>query len=87
MTSDFCAESKRALAVALRDGLETLLRGTHDGWQVHDRQRPCARDQRRPVLAEDQHADEAVDDGRDAGERLRRVFDGRDELFIRRIFV
>ena len=80
-------QAKSPLAVALRHGFETLLRGAHDGRQVHDRQRQRARKQRRAIFAEDQHTDQAVDDRGDTRKRFRRIFDGGDKLFIRGVFV
>ena len=79
-------EAERALAVALRHGFEALLRGAHDGRQVHDDERERAGQQRCfhvQKLAEKQHAYKAVDNGRDAGERLGRVLDGADEPAVR----
>ena len=68
-----CAEPERALAVALGDRFETLLRCAQDGGKVHDRKRQRAGKKRcahAEHLAEHQHADQTVNDRRNAGERF-----------------
>ena len=80
-----CAQSEGSLPVALGHGFQALLRGTHDGGQVHDDQRHGAGDQgflHAQKLAEEHLPHQAVDDGGDAGQRLGGVFDDSHQLFV-----
>ena len=82
------SESEGALAQALRNGLEALLRRAHDGRQVHDDKRHRARAKRGLIaekFAEKQHADKAVYNARYARERLGGVLDSGDDAVIFRI--
>ena len=77
------AQTERTLAEAVRHGHQRFLCGAHDERQDHDRQRHAARDQRiAPVQLGDkeQHAEQAVHDGRNAGERFGRNADDIDQL-------
>ena len=77
------AEAEAALAVGVGHGDERLLGRAHDDRQYHDRQRKRARDHAvAPVQPgdEEQHTEQAVDDGRDAGKRFGGDADDADEL-------
>ena len=77
-------QAESALPVALGDGLQALLGGPHDRGKIHDDQSKAACQQGRfhvEKLTEEQHAHQAVDDGRDAGKGLRRVFDDGHQAF------
>ena len=77
------AEAERALAEGIRHAHERLLSGAHDERQDHDGERHGAGDERvAPVQPGDkeQHAEQAVHDGGDAGERFGRHADDADEL-------
>ena len=83
------AKAERALAIALRHGFQTLLRGADDGRQIHDNERQRTGQQGSAhvqKLAEEQHAHQTIDDRRDAGECFGCIFNDADHFFVLRIF-
>ena len=67
------AEAEAALAVGVGHGDERFLCRAHDDGQYHDGQRECTGDHAvAPVQLgdEEQHTEQAIDDGRDALQRL-----------------
>ena len=77
------AEAERAFTIGIRHAHERLLSGAHDERQDHDGEGHRACNQRvSPVELrdEEQHTEQAVHDGGDAGERFGGDADDADEL-------
>ena len=72
-----CAQRERALVIALRHGAQRRFRDADDGRQDHDAEHDGGRDDalaaaEHGLQGRDEHdkAEEAIDDGRDAGQQI-----------------
>ena len=77
------AQTKCAFTVGLRNGFQALLRSTHDGRQIHNyqRQRTCHQASSHAV-GEQQHTNQTIDDGGDAGKGFCSIFDDTNHFFV-----
>ena len=79
------SQSECALTVALRNGLKTLLGSTHDRRKVHNYQcqGTCQQGSLHiQELAEEQHANQSIDNRRNTGQGFCCIFNYGNQLFI-----